>query len=156
LLVKRAAVWEVWRRNEDRGGGEVPKDTKGALPSRRPAETATGLTGAVVAIIVATTGLSTELATALVVVVGAVPAIVTAVVSVTRSTAAGALLVGMTPGVAGLARATLRAASEDDVSLTDKTTTLKDVTESMESWSAVLSAEPGTSAAASGDEQPDA
>lgn len=126
----------------------LPQDTKKRLPSRRPAESATGLAGAVVAILVATTGLSTELATALVIVVGAVPAIVTAIVSTTRSTATGVMLVGLTPEVAGLAGAALRAASEDGVSLTERTTTLKDVAASMESWSAVLSAEPGTSAAA--------
>lgn len=119
-------------------------ESKKALPSRRPAETATGLAGTVVAIVVATTGLSTELATALVVLVGALPGIMTAIVSVTRSTAAGGLLVGLTPVVAGLAGSALEAASKDTVSLAEKTTTLKDVTESMASWSSVLSAEPGT------------
>jgi hypothetical protein len=116
------------------------------LPEKRPAETATGLAGAVAALIVATTGLSTELATAVVVVVGALPSVVTAVVSVARSTAAGTLLVGLTPEVARLAGSTLVAAREG--SLTEKTTTLKDVTESMASWSAVLSAEPGAKASA--------
>lgn len=123
-------------------------ETKKSLPSRRPAEAATGLAGAVVAIVVATTGLSTELATALVVVVGTLPGIVTAVVSVTRSTAAGTMLVGLTPEVAGLAGSALKAAREG--TLTEKTTTLKDVAESMASWSTVLTAESGASAAADG------
>jgi redox-regulated HSP33 family molecular chaperone len=101
----------------------------------------------VVAIVVATTGLSTELATAFVVVVGALPGIVTAIVSATRSTAAGGLLVQLTPAVADLARSTLEAAKTTN-DLTKKTTTLKDVTESMASWSSVLSAEPGTKPAA--------
>jgi hypothetical protein len=122
-------------------------ETKKPLPSRRPAEALTGLAGAVAAIIVAGTGLSTELATALVVVVGALPTVVTAVVSATRSTAAGTLLVGLTPEVATLAGSTLKAASEGTVSLTDKTTTLKDVADSLASWTAVLSAEQGTKAA---------
>ena len=123
-------------------------DTRKPLPSRWPAEAATGLAGAATAIVVASTGLSTELATALIVLVGALPAIVTAVVSTSRSTAAGALLVGLTPEVASLAGSTLRAAGEGTVSLTEKTTTLKDVTESMASWSALLAAEPGAKAAA--------
>lgn len=72
----------------------------------------------------------------------------TAIVSVTRSTAAGGLLVELTPEVAGLAKATLAAAAKDNVTLTDKTTALKDVTDSVASWTAVLSAESGTSAAA--------
>ena len=123
----------------------MPEHT--SLPARRPAETAAGLSAAVVAIVVATTGLSTELATALVVVVGAIPALITAVVSVTRSTAAGKLLVGLTPEVAQLAASALKAASADGVALKDKTVALKDVADSMASWSSVLSAESGTSAA---------
>jgi len=122
----------------------MPKNE--SLPSKRPAEAATGLAAAVTAILVATTGLGTELATALVVVVGALPAVVTAIVSATRSTAAGAMLVGLTPEVAHLADSTLKAATESS-SLTDKTTALKDVAESIEAWSSVLAAEPGTKAA---------
>lgn len=121
---------------------------KKSLPNRRPAEIATGLASAVTALVVASTGLSTELATALVVVVGAIPSLVTAIVNATRATAAGTMLVGLTPEVAELAGSTLKAASADSVSLTDKTTALKDVAESMASWSAVLAAEPGTKAAA--------
>jgi len=105
------------------------------------------LAAAVVAVVVATTGLSTELATALVVVVGALPGIVTAIVNATRSTAAGRLLVDLTPAVADLADSALRAAKTTD-DLTKKTTALKDVTESVASWSSVLSAEPGTKPAA--------
>jgi hypothetical protein len=101
----------------------------------------------VAAILVATTGLGTQLAAALVVVVGALPSVVTAVVSVTRSTAAGTLLVGLTPEVSNLAASTLKAASEGNVSLTDKTTALKNVADSMASWTNVLSAESGTNAA---------
>lgn len=122
--------------------------TMKSLPSQHPAETATGVAGAVTALVVAATGLSTELSTALVVVVGALPSFVTAIVKSTRSTAAGALLVGLTPEVASLAGSTLTAASASTVSLTEKTTTLKDVSESMAHWSAVLSAEPGAKAAA--------
>ena len=122
-------------------------DTNRPLPSRRPTETAAGLAGAVAAILVATTGLGTQLAAALVVVVGALPSVVTAVVSVTRSTAAGTLLVGLTPEVSNLAASTLKAASEGNVSLTDKTTALKNVADSMASWTNVLSAESGTNAA---------
>jgi hypothetical protein len=113
------------------------------LPQRRPAETATGVAGAVVAIVVATTDISTELATALVAAVAGVPAIVTRIVNLRRSTAAGQTLVNLTPAVAGLARSTLQAAEGDAVSLTDKTTTLKAATESMSSWSDVLITEPG-------------
>lgn len=120
-----------------------------SLPSRRPAETATGLAGAVTALVIATTGLSTELATALVVAVAAIPGAMTAIVSATRTTAAGTMLIGLTPEVAQLAGAALKAASAETVSLTEKTSALKDVAESMASWSEVLSAEPGTGAAAS-------
>jgi hypothetical protein len=119
-----------------------------SLTTNRPAESSTGLAAAVVAIIVATTHISTELATALVVVVGAVPGIVTAIVSATRSTAAGLTLVELTPSVSDLARATLESASAETVSLTDKTTTLKNVADSMSSWTSVLTAESGASAAA--------
>ena len=73
-----------------------------ALATNRPAETLTGLTAAVVAILVATTNISTPLATALVVVVGALPGLVTSIVSATRSTAAGTLLVSLTPQVRNL------------------------------------------------------
>lgn len=113
------------------------------LPQRRPAETATGLAGAVVAVIVATTDISTELATALVAVVAGVPAIVTRIVNLRRSTVSGQMLVNLTPSVTGLASSTLKAAQADSVSLSDKTTTLKAVTESMSSWSDVLVTEPG-------------
>ncbi len=58
------------------------------------------------------------------------------------------MLVSLTPEVADLAGAALQAAKGNAVSLTEKTTTSKEVAASMESWSAVLSAEPGTSAAA--------
>jgi hypothetical protein len=121
------------------------QETK-SLPQRRPAETATGLAGAAVAILVATTGLSTELATALVVLVAGLPGVVTAIVNLRRSTAAGQMLVNLTPNVAGLATSALAAASAENVSLTDKTTTLKAVTESMASWSDVLIVEPGAEA----------
>lgn len=121
---------------------------KSSLTSRRPAEAATGVTGAVVAVLVATTGLSTELATALVAVVAFLPTLVTSVVSATRSTAAGMMLVGLTDDVAGLATTALKAASADSVPLTEKTTALKDVAESISSWSDVLAAEPGTKPAA--------
>lgn len=126
-------------------------EAKKTLPSRRPAEVATGVAGAVAAIIVASTGLSTELASALVVVVGALPSFVSAIVSATRSTAAGGMLVSLTPRVAELAGSALEAAAKDSSSLTEKTATLKDVAESMASWSAVLSAEPGTTAASAGE-----
>jgi len=96
----------------------------------------------VAAIVVAGTGLSTELATALVVVVGALPSVVTAVVAATRSTAAGTLLVGLTPEIAALAGSALEEAKK--APLKDKTATLKDVAESVASWSDVLAAEPGT------------
>ena len=122
-----------------------------SLATNRPAESTTGLAAAVVAIIVATTHISTELATALVVVVGAVPGLVTAIVSATRSTAAGVTLVELTPSVSELARSTLNAASADSVSLTDKTTALKNVADSMSSWTSVLTAESGASAAAKKD-----
>src|ERR1022692_3175092 len=101
-----------------------------SVVSNRPAETSTGLTAAVVAIIVATTHLSTELATALVVAVGAIPAIVTSIVSATRSTAAGIMLVALTPSVRNLAASTLEAASAANVTLTDKASTLKNVADS--------------------------
>lgn len=121
-------------------------DTTRSVTTRRPAEALTGAAGAAVAIVVATTGLSTELSTALVIVVGALPGVVTAVVSVSRSTASGGLLVGLTPEVASLAGSTLKAARDGNVPLTEKTATLKNVAESVASWTAVLAAEPGASA----------
>jgi hypothetical protein len=117
------------------------------LATNRPAETATGLTAAVVAILVATTHLSTTLATALVVLVGALPGIVTAIISTTRSTAAGVTLVSLTPKVAQLAGSALDAGIAQP-SAADKTTTLKGVADAMASWTEVLAAESGTSAAA--------
>jgi hypothetical protein len=121
------------------------------VATNRPAESTTGVAAAVVAIVVATTHISTELATALVVVVGALPGLVTAVVSATRSTAAGITLVGLTPNVSQLAKSALDAATADTVSLTDKTTTLKNVADSMSSWTSVLAAESGASPAAKKD-----
>ncbi len=117
------------------------------VATNRPAETATGLTGAVVAILVATTHLSTSLATALVVVVGALPGLITAIVTATRSTAAGVTLVSLTPKVTALADSALDAGIAQG-SPTDKTATLKGVTDAMASWTQVLSAESGTSASA--------
>jgi hypothetical protein len=122
-----------------------------SLVKDRPAETTTGLGAAVVAVVVATTNISTELATALVVVVGAVPGIVTAIVSAARSTAAGVTLVALTPSVRDLAQSTLQAAAEANVTLADKTTTLKNVADSMSSWTSVLAAESGASAASKQD-----
>jgi ABC-type uncharacterized transport system permease subunit len=122
-----------------------------SLVKDRPAETTTGLGAAVVAVVVATTNISSELATALVVVVGAVPGVVTALVSATRSTAAGVTLVALTPSVRDLAQSTLQAAGEANVSLADKTTTLKNVADSMSSWTSVLAAESGASAASKED-----
>lgn len=118
-----------------------------AVATNRPAETATGLTAAVVAILVATTNLSPPLATALVVVVGALPGLVTSIVSSTRSTAAGTLLVALTPQVRELAQSALDAGTEQP-SATDKTATLKGVADAMAAWTSVLSAESGASAAA--------
>jgi hypothetical protein len=118
-----------------------------ALAANRPAETATSLAAAAVAILVATTHLSTPLATALVVVVGALPGLVTSVVSTTRSTAAGTLLVALTPQVKDLAASALDAGAAQQ-SATDKTATLKGVADAMASWTSVLSAESGVSAAA--------
>jgi hypothetical protein len=118
-----------------------------SLVKDRPAETTTGLGAAVVALVVATTNVSTELATALVVVVGAVPAVVTAIVTATRSSAAGITLVELTPSVRNLAHSTLEAAAKEDVSLADKTTILKNVADSMSSWTSVLVVESGASAA---------
>jgi hypothetical protein len=114
--------------------------------ANRPAETATGLTAAVVAVLVATTGLSTPLATALVVVVGALPGLVTAVVSATRSTAAGTLLVGLTPQVKELAESAIADAIAQPATA-DKPTSLKNIADALASWTAVLSAESGTNAA---------
>jgi hypothetical protein len=119
-----------------------------SLPSSRPAETLTGLTAAVVAILVATTGMSTALATALVVVVGALSGVVSSIVSAVRSTGAGVLLVELTPQVEKLAASALDAAAEPGVSPTDKTTTLKNVADSLASWQSLLVAESGVSAAA--------
>jgi hypothetical protein len=116
------------------------------LPGRRPAETATGVAGVAVAALVFTTGISDEFAAALVAVVAALPGIISAILSTTRATAAGGLLVGMTPEVAALAKSALDAAKAQD-DLTKKTTTLKDVTDSMAAWTEVLVAEPGTKAA---------
>ncbi len=118
-----------------------------AVVTNRPAETATGLTAAVVAILVATTNLSTPLATALVVVVGALPGLITSIVSSTRSTAAGTLLVALTPKVKDLAESALDAGTTQP-SPADKTATLKGVADAMASWTSVLAAESGTSAAA--------
>jgi hypothetical protein len=76
---------------------------------------------------------------------------VTALVSATRSTAAGVTLVALTPSVRDLAQSTLQAAGEANVSLADKTTTLKNVADSMSSWTSVLAAESGASAASKKD-----
>ena len=116
-----------------------------SLATNRPAETATGVTAAVVAILVATTHMSTPLATALVVVVGALPGFVTAIVSATRSTAAGTLLVALTPRVRELAASALDAGAAQQ-SATDKTATLKGVADAMASWTSVLSTESGATA----------
>jgi hypothetical protein len=118
-----------------------------ALATNRPAETLTGLTAAVVAILVATTNISTPLATALVVVVGALPGLVTSIVSATRSTAAGTLLVSLTPQVRNLAVSALDAGAAQQ-SPTDKAATLKGVADAMASWTSVLSTESGASASA--------
>jgi hypothetical protein len=75
--------------------------------AQRPAETTTGVSAAVVATLVATTHLSTGLSTALVVVVGALPGCLTAIVRATRSTAAGDLLISLTPWVHDRQRITL-------------------------------------------------
>jgi hypothetical protein len=99
-----------------------------------------------VAALVFTTGISDEFAAALVAVVAALPGIISAILSTTRATAAGGLLVGMTPEVAALAKSALDAAKAQD-DLTKKSTTLKDVTDSMAAWTEVLVAEPGTKAA---------
>ncbi len=115
--------------------------------TNRPAETSTGLVAAVVAILVATTHMSTGLATALVVVVGALPGLITAIVRATRSTAAGVTLVSLTPRVRELADSALQAATAATVGPADKTTTLKNVADSMAAWSSVLAAESGTTAA---------
>jgi hypothetical protein len=127
-------------------GADKVSEARARLPARRPAETATGVAGAAAAVLVFTTGISDETAAVLVAVVAALPAIISGVVSATRSTAAGALLVGLTPEVASLAKSALTTAASDS-DLTKKTRALKDVTESMASWTEVLSAEPGTKAA---------
>ncbi len=115
--------------------------------ANRPAETTTGLSAAVVAVLVATLHLSTGLATALVVIVGALPSLVTAVVSATRSTAAGVNLVSLTPTVRELALNALNAGLAES-STTAKTDALKAVTDAMSSWTTVLQAESGVTAAA--------
>jgi hypothetical protein len=120
----------------------------GSTFANRPAETTTGLSAAVVAILVATTHLSTGLATALVVVVGALPGFVTAIVSSTRSTAAGDLLVSLTPKVRALAESALDSGLTQNASAQDKTTALTDVTTAIASWNSVLSTESGTTASA--------
>ena len=120
----------------------------GSTIANRPAETTTGVSAAVVAILVATTHLSTGLATALVVVIGALPGFVTAIVSSTRSTAAGDLLVSLTPKVRALAESALNSGLADNASAEDKTAALTDVTTAIASWNSVLAAESGTTASA--------
>lgn len=120
----------------------------GSTIANRPAETATGVSAAVVAILVATTHLSTGLATALVVVIGALPGFVTAIVSSTRSTAAGDLLISLTPKVRELAESALNSGLAKNASAQDRTAALTDVTTAIASWNSVLSAESGTTASA--------
>lgn len=80
-------------------------------------------------------------------IVGALPGIITAIVSVTRSTAAGTALVALTPKVTQLAGSALDAGlAQSDASA--KTAALKGVTDAMGSWTSVLSAESGATAAA--------
>jgi hypothetical protein len=120
----------------------------GSTIANRPAETTTGVSAAVVAILVATTHLSTGLATALVVVIGALPGFVTAIVSSTRSTAAGDLLISLTPKVRALAESALDSGLTQNASAQDKTAALTDVTTAIASWNSVLAAESGTTASA--------
>ena len=118
----------------------------GSTVANRPAETATGVTAAVVAALVATTHLGTGLATVLVVLVGALPGLITGIVSATRSTAAGLLLVSLTPKVRQLADGALDSGLSQD-SGQDRAAVLKDVTHALASWTSVLSAESGATAA---------
>jgi hypothetical protein len=116
--------------------------------AKRPAETTTGVSAAIVAILVATTHLGTGLSTALVVVVGALPGFVTAIVSATRSTAAGDLLVSLTPKVHDLADSALDSGMSPSASAQEKAAALTDVTNALASWTVILAAEPGAKASA--------
>jgi hypothetical protein len=122
--------------------------TVASTVAKRPAETTTGVTAAIVAILVATTHVSTGLSTALVIVVGALPGFVTAIVSATRSTAAGDLLVSLTPKVHQLAESALDSGLDSSASAQNKTAALQDVTNAVASWTTVLADEPGAKASA--------
>jgi hypothetical protein len=122
--------------------------TVASTVANRPAETTTGVSAAIVAVLIATTHLGTGLATALVVVIGALPGFVTAIVSATRSTAAGDLLVSLTPKVHELADSALDTGLSPASSAQDKSAALTDVTNALASWTAVLTAESGATASA--------